>query len=62
LQLTQDVLEASKGLQVAEHFTDRRFDTFDRFGTFLLHLRKKKFTVSRTPALGTLVTTVTRIV
>jgi hypothetical protein len=62
MKLTQDILVASDGLQVGEHYTYRRLDTLDRTGAFLLQLGKKKFMVSRTPVVGTLVTTVTRIV
>ena len=62
MKLTEDILTASDGLQVGEHHTDRRLDTLDRIGTFALQLGKKKFMVSRTPVVGTLVTTVTRFV
>jgi hypothetical protein len=62
MKLTQDVLTASDGLQVGEHHTDCHRDALDRIGTFLLQLGKKKFMVSRTPVIGTLVTRLTRIV
>lgn len=62
MKLTQDILTASGGLQVGQHHTDCRLYTLDRIGTFQLQLGKKKFMVSRSPVVGTLVTTVTRIV